>query len=214
MQAELFPAVGREPLAPGAVILRAFALRQAEVLVEAVHAIVAEAPFRHMRTPGGRRLSAAMTNSGSAGWVTDRHGYRYERLDPETGRPWPALPEAFLALAGAAATTAGWPGVVPDGCLVNRYQPGARMGLHQDRDEADLSWPIVSVSLGLPVVFLFGGATRAATVRRARLEHGDVVVWGGESRLAFHGVAPLAAGAHPLTGASRINLTLRRALAG
>ena len=214
MQTELFQAPAREGLAPGAVILRRFAAGQAAGLLEAVAAIAAQAPFRHMFTPGGRRLSVAMTNCGRAGWITDRRGYRYEALDPESGQPWPALPEPLLALAGAAAAAAGWPGHVPDACLVNRYQAGARMGLHQDRDEDDLRWPIVSVSLGLPVVFLFGGATRSATVRRARLDHGDVVVWGGESRLAFHGVAPLAAGAHPLAGACRINLTLRRALAG
>jgi alkylated DNA repair protein (DNA oxidative demethylase) len=203
-----------EPIGPGAVILRGFASGQAATLLEGVAGIAAQAPFRHMLTPGGRRLSAAMTNSGSAGWVSDRRGYRYEALDPHSGQPWPALPEPFLALAAAAAAAAGWAGYRPDGCLVNRYEPGARMGLHQDRDEAELSWPIVSVSLGLPVVFLFGGDRRTAPVRRARLAHGDVVVWGGESRLAFHGVAPLAPGAHPLTGACRINLTLRRARAG
>lgn len=213
MQAELFPPLVEERLAPGAVILRGFATPQAAGLLAAVAAIATRAPFRRMLTPGGRRLSAAMSNCGSAGWITDRRGYRYEALDPQTGRAWPALPECFLAVAGAAATAAGWPGYVPDGCLVNRYEPGARMGLHQDRDEAGFDWPIVSVSLGLPVVFLFGGTTRTATIRRVRLAHGDVVVWGGESRLAFHGVAPLANGAHPLAGACRINLTLRRALA-
>lgn len=214
MQAEIFANPAGEPLAPGAVILRGFAAGQAAALLAAVTMIAAQAPFRHMLTPGGRRLSAAMTNCGSAGWVTDRRGYRYEALDPLGGRPWPPLPGPWLALAGAAAAAAGWPGFVPDGCLVNRYQPGARMGLHQDRDEADPGWPIVSVSLGLPVVFLFGGDTRGAPVRRTRLDHGDVVIWGGESRLAFHGVAPLAPGTHPLTGGCRINLTLRRALAG
>lgn len=216
MQAELFPAPEpqREALAPGAIILRGFALAQAAQMMADVAAIAGQAPFRHMSTPGGRRLSAAMTNCGRAGWVSDRRGYRYEALDPDSGCPWPPLPEVWLALAGAAAAAAGWPGFVPDGCLVNRYAPGARMGLHQDRDEADLAWPIVSVSLGLPVSFLFGGTTRRAPVRRVRLLHGDVVAWGGEARLAFHGVAPLAAGRHPLTGPCRINLTLRRALAG
>jgi len=212
--AELFAAPDAESIGPGAVLLRGYALARAPALLAAVAEIAGQAPFRRMHTPGGRPLSAAMTNCGSAGWVSDRRGYRYESLDPASGQAWPAMPQLFLALAGEAAARAGWPGYRPDGCLVNRYGPGDRMGLHQDRDEADLRWPIVSVSLGLPATFLFGGPTRSAAAGRTLLTHGDVVVWGGASRLSFHGIAPLPAGEHPLTGPCRINLTLRRARAG
>jgi alkylated DNA repair protein (DNA oxidative demethylase) len=157
-------------------------------------------------------MSVAMTNCGRAGWVTDRSGYRYDPLDPVTQRPWPPMPAGFLELAARAASAAGFPGFVPDSCLINRYEPGTRLSLHQDRNERDFGAPIVSVSLGLPAVFLFGGSRRADRARRVRLESGDVVVWGGPARLAFHGVAPLADGDDPLTGNCRINLTLRKAL--
>jgi DNA oxidative demethylase len=172
---------------------------------------VAQAPFRHMVTPGGHVMSVAMTNCGSAGWVTDRSGYRYDAADPEAGKPWPAMPASFRSLAGAAAAEAGFSGFAPDACLINRYAPGARMSLHQDRDETDFGAPIVSVSLGLSATFLFGGLQRSDRPRRYRLEHGDVVVWGGPARLAFHGVAPLADGEHALMGRLRINLTFRKA---
>ena len=152
-----------------------------------------------------------MTNCGSAGWVTDRSGYRYDSADPESGKPWPPMPPSFRALAEQAAAEAGFDGFAPDACLVNRYQPGARMSLHQDRDEGDFGAPIVSVSLGLPAIFLFGGLQRSDKTQRYRLEHGDIVVWGGPARLAFHGVAPLADGEHPRMGRQRINLTFRRA---
>lgn len=198
-------------IAPGALLLRGFASAEEQDLVAAIDAIAAAAPFRHMVTRGGV-MSVAMTNCGQAGWVTDRGGYRYSGVDPETGRPWPAMPPVFAALAKRAAAAAGYPDFVPDACLVNRYQPGARMGLHQDRDERDQSQPIVSVSLGLPATFLFGGPKRAGSPQRLDLESGDVVVWGGPSRLFFHGVDPLADGEHPLTGALRYNLTFRRAL--
>lgn len=203
----------REQLAAGAVLLRAFAV-EAEVeseLRRAVAAVVAEAPFRHMTTPGGYLMSAAMTNCGTYGWVSDRRGYRYDPRDPDSGRPWPTLPPAFLDLARRAADKAGYPEFVPDACLLNRYEPGARLSLHQDKDERDFSAPIVSVSLGLPAVFLFGTEERGARPRRVRVYHGDVAVWGGASRLAFHGIAPLADGEHPIMGRVRINLTLRRA---
>ena len=165
-----------------------------------------------MVTPGGFRMSAAMTNCGAAGWITDRKGYRYDALDPLSGAPWPALPREFLALAARAADAAGFPGFVPDACLVNRYEPGARLTLHQDRNERDFAAPIVSVSLGLPAVFLWGGQKRSERPRRIALESGDVVVWGGPARLVFHGVAELSEGEHPTTGRCRINLTLRKAL--
>lgn len=202
----------REPLAEGAWVLRGLACDAAPALLEAVAAVADQAPWRHMVTPGGWRMSVAMTNCGQAGWVSDAHGYRYDRCDPQTGQPWPALPPVLLALARDAAAAADFPDFVPDACLVNRYAPRARLSLHQDRNERDMSAPIVSVSLGLPAVFLFGGLRRSAPVRRLRLEHGDVVVWGGASRLAYHGIAPLAEGQHALTGGMRINLTLRRAL--
>ncbi len=206
------PGANVESLADGAVLLRGFARPEAESLMAAVERIAATAPFRHMITPGGFRMSVAMTNCGGAGWVTDRSGYRYDPRDPETGKPWPAMPETFVTLAARAAAQAGFPGFAPDACLINRYEPAARLSLHQDKNERDFDSPIVSVSLGLPAVFLFGGARRADRPRRVRLESGDVVVWGGPARLAFHGVAPLADGDDPLTGRCRINLTFRKAL--
>jgi alkylated DNA repair protein (DNA oxidative demethylase) len=199
------------PLGPQAVLLRGFALAQAAALLEGVHAVAQQAPWRRMATPGGRALSVATTGCGPLSWVSDRRGYRYEAHDPLTGRPWPALPPAFLTVAQAAARQAGFAHFVPDACLVNRYAPGTRLSLHQDRDEQDMDAPIVSVSLGLPAVFLWGGATRAERPERVLLHHGDVVVWGGVDRLRFHGVLPVEAGEHPATGPWRINLTLRKA---
>jgi DNA oxidative demethylase len=201
----------RETMAEGAVLLRGFAETVEGDLIAALHDIVAQAPFRHMSTPGGHQMSVAMTNCGSAGWVTDRSGYRYDGIDPESGKPWPEMPPAFRDLAGRAAVKAGFDGFSPDACLINRYQPGARMSLHQDKDERDFDRPIVSVSLGLPAIFLFGGLKRADKPQRYRLEHGDIVVWGGPSRLFFHGVAPLADGEHKILGRLRVNLTFRKA---
>jgi len=201
----------QEVIAEGAVLLRGFAKPFEADLIAALRDVVEQAPFRHMVTPGGHQMSVAMTNCGSAGWVTDRSGYRYDANDPEAGRPWPAMPPSFRELAGQAADRAGFGGFSPDACLVNRYQPGARMSLHQDKDEHDFGAPIVSVSLGLPAVFLFGGLKRSDRPRRFRLQHGDVVVWGGPARLVFHGVAPLADGEHAVMGRQRINLTLRKA---
>jgi alkylated DNA repair protein (DNA oxidative demethylase) len=203
--------VGAELLAEGATILRRFAEGQAPALVEAIASLAAAAPFRHMITPGGHTMSIAMTNCGRLGWVTDRSGYRYVTNDPTTRRPWPALPAIFRDVAAGAAAAAGYTGFEPDACLINRYEPGARLSMHQDRNERDFGAPIVSVSLGLPALFLFGGVRRQDRPRRVRLESGDIVVWGGPARLAFHGVAPLADGAHPLTGRHRINLTFRKA---
>jgi alkylated DNA repair protein (DNA oxidative demethylase) len=172
--------------------------------------IVAAAPFRRMFTPGGHQMSVAMTNCGSAGWVTDRTGYRYSPDDPESGRPWPAMPLVLRELADRAAERVGFSGFAPEVCLINRYVPGAKMSLHQDKDELDFGAPIVSVSLGLPEIFMFGGLKRSDKPRRFRLEHGDVAVWGGPSRLFFHGVAPLAEGNHPVMGPQRLNLTFRK----
>lgn len=200
-----------EPLEPGAVVLRQFASSQQAALLAAVQAVTAQAPFRHLVTPGGYTMSVATSNCGALGWVSDRSGYRYDAVDPDSGRPWPTMPEAFSTLASRAAAAAGFEGFAPDACLINRYRPGTRLSLHQDRNERDLLQPIVSVSLGLPAVFQFGGATRGERPRRVPLAHGDVVVWGGPARLHFHGVLPLKDGSHPLLGDCRINLTFRKA---
>jgi alkylated DNA repair protein (DNA oxidative demethylase) len=192
-------------------VLRGFALRFERALADAVRTVADAAPFRHMRTPGGYSMSVAMTNCGAYGWVSDTKGYRYSPTDPETGVPWPAMPAAFADLAGDAAATLGFAKFAPDACLVNRYEPGARLTLHQDKDERDIGEPIVSVSLGVPAVFLFGGFKRKDPPQRVALEHGDVVVWGGPARLRYHGVAKLEESRHPFVGNARINLTLRRA---
>ena len=199
------------PLPEGLTWLEGFALPCEEALLEAIARITTAAPLRHLTTPGGQQMSVAMTNCGPLGWVSDRRGYRYSATDPERGEPWPALPAVFRDLAAAAARAAGFASFEPDACLINAYVPGARMSLHQDRDECDFNAPIVSVSLGLPAVFLFGGQTRRDRPLRLPLAHGDVVVWGGPARLAFHGVAPVADGQHPRLGRQRLNLTLRRA---
>jgi DNA oxidative demethylase len=198
--------------APGATLLRGFAAVDSAELLSTVLAIVERAPFRHMITPGGYRMSMAISNCGAVGWVSDRSGYRYAALDPQSGNIWPPMPPLFFALAVRAARRAGFDNYRPDSCLINCYEPGARLSLHQDKNEKDFSAPIVSVSLGLPAIFLFGGAQRSQRAQRLPLQHGDVVVWGGPTRLAYHGVAPLAAGEHPLVGARRINLTFRCAL--
>jgi alkylated DNA repair protein (DNA oxidative demethylase) len=201
-----------ERLGADAVVLRGAALPRAASLLSAVEPITAESPFRLMTTPGGYRMSVAMTNCGAAGWVTDRRGYRYDAVDPLTGHPWPAMPQVFLDLAAEAAGTAGFGDFAPDACLINRYEPGTRLSLHQDRNEKDFGAPIVSVSLGLPAVFLFGGTQRSDRTRRVLLRHGDIAVWGGSARLNFHGVMPLKEGDHPVLGRCRVNLTLRKAL--
>jgi alkylated DNA repair protein (DNA oxidative demethylase) len=199
-----------EPLQEGAVLLRGFARADTSALVQEVQHIAAAAPFRHWVTPRGHTMSVAMTNCGRVGWVSDRKGYRYDPVDPDTKKPWPAFPPSFLDLAQRAAAEAGFTSYVPDACLINRYVAGAKMGLHQDRDEKDAWAPIVSVSLGLSAVFLWGGNQRTGPVRRLRLESGDVVVWGGPARFVYHGVAPLKAGEHDQTGTTRINLTFRK----
>jgi alkylated DNA repair protein (DNA oxidative demethylase) len=201
-----------ETLGPGAAVLRSFASCDGQSLLEGVQEVSARAQFRFMTTPGGYRMSVAMTNCGSVGWVTDRSGYRYAAADPLTGQAWPAMPAAFHRLAADAAAHAGFANYLPDACLVNRYEPGARMSLHQDKDERDLEAPIVSVSLGLPAVFLFGGMRRNERPARVALEHGDVVVWGGPARLRYHGVLPLKEGQHPMFARHRLNLTFRKAL--
>jgi len=217
MQGDLFERASpvdehREPLGEGAVLLRGYAAAEQTALKENVQQVLAAAPFRHMVTPGGQQMSVAMTNCGDAGWVSDRRGYRYDSVDPVSGHSWPQMPPVFRRVAVNAAAEAGFQDFVPDVCLINRYEPGTRLSLHQDKDERDFGAPIVSVSLGLPATFLFGGRSRSDRPRRIRLESGDVVVWGGPARLTYHGIAPLADGDHPLTGRCRINLTFRKAL--
>ena len=200
-----------EPIAPGAVVLRHCALADEAALLEGLDEVTRRAPFRHMTTPGGFRMTVAITNCGELGWVTDRTGYRYERHDPESKSAWPPMPAVFRRLAARAAATAGFDGFVPDACLVNRYEPGAKLSLHRDSDERDFAQPIVSVSLGLPATFQFGGASRSDRTLRIPLAHGDVVVWGGPSRLRYHGVLPLKDGTRARLGRQRINLTFRKA---
>ena len=205
------PAPGRRTaLGPQACVLHGFALADADALLVGIAAIAAQAPFRHLVTPGGHVMQVAMTNCGTHGWCSDRRGYRYDRIDPESGRPWPPLPPAFLQLAADAAREAGFDGYVPDACLVNRYAPGTRLSLHQDRDEDDRVAPIVSVSLGLPATFLFGGFARGDRTVRVPLQHGDVVAWGGVDRMRFHGVLPVRPGQHETVGAQRLNLAFRK----
>jgi alkylated DNA repair protein (DNA oxidative demethylase) len=201
----------KEAIAPGAFMLGGFALSNEAAILDALREVTAKAPFRHMVTPGGFRMSVAMTNCGTLGWITDRTGYRYDAIDPESGRKWPAMPAAFLTLAKSAAVEAGFEGFVPDACLINRYEVGARLSLHQDKDEMDYSAPIVSVSLGVPATFLFGGLKRTDKTKRVPVIHGDVIVWGGPARLRYHGVLALKAGEHPLLGGYRVNLTFRKA---
>ncbi|OZI77222.1 DNA oxidative demethylase AlkB [Bordetella genomosp. 12] len=211
MQADLFADDHRIALGPHACVLRGLALPWAEAILQALADIEAGAPPRQMITPGGFTMSAAITNCGALGWTTDRQGYRYRPDDPQNGQAWPPLPALFSRLAADAAARAGFDGFRPDACLINHYAPGARMSLHQDSNEQDFTAPIVSVSLGLPAVFLFGGLRRDDRTARVLLQHGDIAVWGGADRLRFHGVLPLADGRHPLVGRQRINLTLRQA---
>lgn len=214
MTLELFEStqVGtQQEIGPQARVLRGFALARLPELLAALELIQQQAPFRHMVTPGGYTMSVALTNCGNFGWTSDRRGYRYSAIDPDSGQPWPAMPECFLALARDAAQQAAFPAFEPDACLINRYVPGSRLSLHQDKNEKDFSAPIVSVSLGMPAVFLFGGARRQDRAQRIPLFHGDVAVWGGVDRLRYHGVQPLKPCEHARMGAQRINFTFRKA---
>jgi alkylated DNA repair protein (DNA oxidative demethylase) len=196
-------------LGPDTAFLAGFAFSAEEELLSSLNGIIERPPFRNMITPGGFRMSVAMSNCGALGWITDRTSYRYDRIDPETNCPWPGMPTAFQKLAVTAAEEAGFLNFVPDACLINRYGPGARLSLHQDKNERDFTRPIVSVSLGLPATFLFGGSDRADKTRRIQVVHGDVLVWGGSARLRYHGIAPLRDGEHPRLGRVRYNLTFR-----
>jgi alkylated DNA repair protein (DNA oxidative demethylase) len=211
MQADLFAEQRPDvDLGPGARLLAGCVIGEGRSLFDALIDIAAIAPFRHLVTPGGRRMSVAMTNCGDVGWVSDLTGYRYDRRDPISGRMWPSMPPIFRQVARELAARVGFMDFAPDACLINRYEPGARLSLHQDRDEGDLRAPIVSISLGLPAIFLWGGDRRPDRPRRLHLAHGDAVVWGGPSRLVFHGVDPIQPGVHPVTGDARYNLTFRR----
>lgn len=201
----------REQIGEQSYVLRGFALPWLERLLPALEAVLTLAPFRQMVTPGGFKMSVALSSCGAWGWTTDRSGYRYSRNDPQTGRPWPPMPDIFFELAQAAAREAGFADFVPDSCLINRYVPGAKMSLHQDKDENSYAAPIVSVSLGLPAMFLFGGFERSDKSQRVPLLHGDIVVWGGVDRLRYHGVLPIKQGQHPRLGEQRINFTFRTA---
>ena len=203
------PGLPRDLLGPGTAILNGFALGRETELAFVMQAITKLAPFRHMITPGGFRMSVALTNCGTYGWVTDRTGYRYDSIDPETGQHWPGMPGNFLELARDAASAAGFPSFNPDSCLINRYEPGSRLTLHQDKNERDFTQPIVSVPLGLPATFLFGGMERSDKSVRVPVHHGDVIVWGGPARLRYHGINPLKDGVHPTFGGYRYNLTFR-----
>ena len=201
----------REELCTGAVVLRGFAVSYEAAIFNVLSNLITEAPFRHMVTPGGFRMSVALTNCGTCGWVSDRTGYRYDAIDPQSGRYWPDMPDVFLKLAQDAAASAGFDNFRPDACLINRYEPGARLSLHQDKNEHGFDAPIVSVSLGIPAIFLWGGLRREDRPERVQLTHGDVMVWGGPARLRYHGVLPIKEDHHPLTGMRRINLTFRKA---
>ncbi|PMV89493.1 MULTISPECIES: DNA oxidative demethylase AlkB [unclassified Pseudomonas] len=201
----------REQIGEQSFVLRGFALPRLDRLLPALEAVLAAAPFRQMVTPGGFTMSVALSSCGTWGWTTDHSGYRYTRNDPQTGRPWPEMPDVFFELAQAAAREAGFAGFVPDSCLINRYVPGAKMSLHQDKNEGSYAAPIVSVSLGLPAMFLFGGFERSDKSQRVPLLHGDIVVWGGVDRLRYHGVLPIKDGHHPRLGEQRINFTFRTA---
>lgn len=216
MNLDLFESVtttepGCEALGPSAFVLRGFALPYVEELLPALEAVLQAAPFRHMVTPGGFRMSVGLSNCGALGWTSDRRGYRYTETDLDSGRPWPAMPAVFMRLAQAAATAAGFADFTPDACLINRYEPGAKMSLHQDRNEHDLEAPVVSISLGVAATFLFGGDRRSDKAQRVPLFHGDAVVWGGSDRLRYHGVLPVKFAHHRLMGDCRINMTFRKA---
>ncbi|UXL40787.1 DNA oxidative demethylase AlkB [Pseudomonas fragi] len=200
-----------ERIGDQAYVLRGFALPALTQLLAALDGVLRQSPLRQMQTPGGFTMSARLSSCGDLGWASDRDGYRYSPVDPLSAQPWPALPAAFLTLARTAAEAAGFNGFVPDACLINSYAPGAKMSLHQDKNERSFTAPIVSISLGLPATFQFGGFQRSATTQRISLFHGDIVVWGGVDRLRYHGVLPIKPGHHSLLGEQRINITLRQA---
>jgi alkylated DNA repair protein (DNA oxidative demethylase) len=200
-----------QEIAKDTFLLRGFALTNEVKILADLAAIISQSPLRHMMTPMGFAMSAAMTNCGDLGWISNSNGYRYDALDPQTRKPWPAMPISFLELAQNAAIEAGFNDFKPDACLVNQYKVGASMGLHQDKNELDFTQPIVSVSLGIPATFQFGGLSRSDKPIKMLLTHGDIVVWGGDSRLKYHGIMPLKPNIHGVLGPYRFNLTFRKA---
>ena len=213
---DLFASVGGdapqiEQLGAGVTLLHSFALPESDTLLKEIDVISQRAPYRHLTTPGGFVMSVETTSCGTRGWFSDQYGYRYVTKDPVSDVFWPEMPQSFLSLAERAAAAAGFNHFVPDACLINRYAPGTKMSLHQDKNERDFSAPIVSVSLGLPATFMFGGNKRNDPVSHLDLLHGDVLVWGRSARLRFHGVMPVAPGNHPACGPYRLNLTFRLA---
>lgn len=201
----------QEKIGEQAVVLKGFAISHVQQVLALITDIEKQSPFRHMMTTRGFIMSVGLTNCGKLGWVSDRKGYRYTQIDPLTNQPWPKMPEVFLSLAKSAAFEAGFVDFIPDACLINRYAPGTKLSLHQDKDEPDLDAPIVSVSLGIPAIFQFGGFERTDKKIKVLLSHGDVVVWGGIDRLRFHGVSQIKAATHSILGEQRINLTFRKA---
>ncbi|MDM0047254.1 DNA oxidative demethylase AlkB [Variovorax dokdonensis] len=214
MTLDLFPPPEpgtKDRLGPDSFVLRGLALPRVDALLPAIEDVATRSPFRHMVTPGGFTMSVALTNCGELGWTSDRRGYRYSAIDPLSNAVWPAMPAVFAQLASEAASAAGFAAFQPDACLINRYEPGSRLSLHQDRNERDLGAPVVSVSLGMDAVFLFGGLARSDKAARITLHHGDVVVWGGADRLRYHGIMPMVDAPHALLSRQRINFTFRKA---
>lgn len=210
---QLFSALepAQQTFASGLVYLRGFALTHEDQLLADLHAVIAAAPLRTMMTPMGYPMSVATTSCGALGWVGDTTGYGYSAVDPISQLPWPTIPNSFIQLAQTAASAAGFDDFLPDACLINQYQVGTKMGLHRDKDERDFTQPIVSVSLGIPARFQFGGNKRSDKPIQILLSHGDVVVWGGASRMFYHGVMTIQPNHHPKLGNTRINLTFRKA---
>lgn len=198
-------------IAEGAYWLRGHALPAADLLWAELRKHFATYPPQQMFTPMGYKMSVRSTSMGDAAWVGTKKGYGYASIDTAINQALPPLPSTFLSLANHAATEAGYNDFTPDSCLINCYDIGSKMGLHQDKDERDFNQPIVSVSLGIPATFLFGGAKRSDKPTQIPLTHGDVVVWGGASRLFYHGVQTIKPNKHPLLGELRCNLTFRKA---
>jgi len=195
-----------EEIFPGAVLMRSLALPQDNEFFTAAEAIIAARPLHHTTTPSGLPMGVMVTDCGDSRAFANR----WDTANPERMRLWPPMPPLLRDFAIRCAVRSGFPQFRPDACHINRYQAGTKLGLHQDRHECDWTQPIVSLSFGLECIFLLGGLQRTDKPRRILLEHGDVIVWGGPSRMRFHGVQPLKPGHHPLTGPYRYNLTFRK----
>jgi len=206
----LFSQLAAEPtheeIFPGATLMRGLAQAQDGEFLEAMQGVLSAAPLHHATTPTGLPMGVMVSDCGTP----EAFRRRWDPANPAVRQMWPPMPRALLDFSLRCAVRAGFPLFRPDTCHVNRYQAGTKLGLHQDRHECDMSQPIVSVSFGLECVFLLGGLERTDSPKRILLEHGDVIVWGGPSRMRFHGVQPLKPGHHPLTGPYRYNLTFRK----